>query len=100
MSSILILYMCGHVRACVSTGLVVSLRLLSGVEGNIAEFTVQRFAQFLQAQRVLLLLHPRRRAPVPGLLTDWGRLTRKTTRDVARHRGRDEGGSRGPWVQL
>lgn len=60
---------------CVLTDLVVSLCLLSGVEGNIAEFTVQRFTQFTQPQRVLLLLHTQRGALILGLLTGWGCLT-------------------------
>lgn len=80
----------------ISADLVVSLRLLSRVEGNVAEFTVQRFTQFPQPQRVLLLLHPQWRALVLGMLAGWGRLTREGTVDEAGHRGWDEGRSWGP----
>lgn len=65
-----------HVYTLNSTNLVVSLCLLSGIEGNVAEFTVQRFTQFFQPQRVLLLLHAEWRALVLGLLAGWGCLTR------------------------
>lgn len=83
-----------------STDLVVSLCLLSRVEGNVAEFTVQRFTQFSQPQRVFLLLHPQKRALILGLLTGRGCLTQERTMDEAGHRGRDEGQSWGPWGQL
>lgn len=80
--------------------LVVSLCLLSRVEGNIAEFTVKRFTQFPQPQRVLLLLHTQRRTFILRLLAGWGGLTRERARDEAGHRGRDKGRSWGPWGHL
>lgn len=48
--------------------LVVSLCLLSRVEGNIAEFAVEWFTKFPQPQRVLLLLCTQGRVFILGLL--------------------------------
>lgn len=85
---------------CMSADLVVSLCLLSGVESNVAELTVQRFTQFPQPQRVLLLLRTQRRALILGLLTSCGCLTHERTRNEAGHWGRDEGWWWDPWGHL
>lgn len=85
---------------CISADLVVSLCLLSRVESNIAELTVQWFTEFPKPQRVLLLLRAQRRALVLGLLTSGGCLTHKRTRNEAGHCGRDDGRWWGPWGHL